>query len=105
MKISNQLTNAVQRAVKSLNSVTDHIATLPELGDIDSLMEILEEWDARYKEYCEDHDTESDNPVGTTYNSSCGTNMEYYVESDDMHSLSLVFRNLKQMQQERSNVK
>lgn len=92
----NSLKDKIQSAQRSLGSVIETIDDLPKLEALNDLMTVLDIWDYRYKEHCTMVDEDNGLEEGTTYNADFGESIEYYVECDDMHSLSKAFRALKQ---------
>lgn len=81
----------LSRALKAIEeepSTAEKVATL-------ELIEVCKALDAGYEEWCIEHDESYGDEPGTTYNSELGTSMEFYVEADTFHRLSLAIRKLK----------
>lgn len=78
--------NYIDAALKDLNEA-------PEKNDIAELLYLLKELDAYYKEWCTEHDEETGEDEGTTYEH--GVSLEFYLEAEDMHDISLALRKLE----------
>lgn len=89
------LHDKINRSLQTLKQVKTEIEQLPTIQDLSTVMDVLECWEHRYKEWCDEVDEEEGIEVGKSYNDSYGHSIEYYVEAHEMHALSLAFRNLK----------
>ena len=93
------INDQIKRSIHMLNGIAEELNSLPHVQALTDLMSVLEDWDCRYKEHCSDVDEQEGLDDGTTYNADCGEYIEYYVETDEMHTLSKAFRALKAQQQ------
>lgn len=78
--------NYIDAALKDLNEA-------PEKSAIAELLYLLKGLDTYYKEWCAEHDETVGDDEGTTYEH--GVSLEFYLEADDMHDLSLALRKLE----------
>lgn len=80
-------------AIKHLEEAKDTIAETPDKDFISSLLDALRTIEEYYKyEWCPEQDEDVGNPKGTTYED--GTSIEFYIESDLWHRVSLQLRKL-----------
>jgi len=79
--------NIIQQAAKDLESA-------PEKADIVELIDACERVDLYYKErFCEELDADYEEAEGTTYEN--GISLEFYIEADWWHDISLALRKLR----------
>ena len=53
---------------------------------------IIQALDERYKDWCKEQDEDAGDLEGTCY--AEGTSMEFYIESDDWHNISVQLRKI-----------
>lgn len=83
---------AIKNAISILENVLHRMDVEPAAGAITDLVEACKVIDDHYKMYCEEFDVDDDVPRGTTYNE--GVNIEFYIEADWWHDVSLALRKL-----------
>jgi len=86
------ITNKLNRAKNLINNAIEQIKSAPEKEAVVELIEACQALDVQYKEWCKEQDEDTGEPNGTCYNE--GTSMEFYIESDDWHNISLQLRKL-----------
>jgi len=86
--IVQKLTNAkayIDYAIDLLNET-------PEKNALAELIQACKALDNYYKEYCDGIDEDRGESIGTTYNE--GISMEFYIEAEAFHDISLALRKL-----------
>jgi len=68
----------------------------PEVSAISELLAACEPIEMYYKQWCDEHDDETGDTPGNTYKH--GTSLEFYIEADWWHDVSLALRKLKEKQ-------
>ena len=89
MKIEDRLEyakNYIDAALKDLEES-------PEKSAIAELLNTIKSVDGYYKEWCAEFDDEHGDPEGSTYEH--GVSIEFYIEAEDWHDISLALRKLE----------
>jgi len=86
------ITNKLNMAKNLINNAIEEIKNAPEKESIIELIASCQALDVYYKEWCKEQDEDTGDPVGTCYKE--GTSMEFYIESDDWHNISIQLRKL-----------
>ena len=89
MKIEHRL----QYAKNYIDAVLEDLEKTPEKSDIAELLYQVKCLNMGYQEWCKEMDEERGDPEGTCYEH--GVCIEYYMEAEDMHDLSLALRKLE----------
>ncbi len=82
------------KAKMLIDEAIGELKSTPEKKIIAELLAACEIIDAHYKEACDDIDDALREKQGTAYRD--GWNMEYYIESDWWHQVSIQLRKLKE---------
>lgn len=77
----------IEQVIEDLNAVPSDKVLIAEL--LDALAPLEE----RYEDFCQGCDEDFGEAPGTTYQD--GTSMEFYIESNDWHRISLVLRKIR----------
>jgi len=88
----------LQQVENLLTRIRERIEADEDIGLLAELMETVGVLDERYKEFCDEIDREDGEEVGSMYNDEFGPNIEFYIEADDWHKISLAFRKLRNSQ-------
>ena len=81
-------------AASLIQSAKQDLNTIPEIEAIQQLIQVCEAIDRHYREdFCPSVDDESGEEKGTTY--KYGVCMEYYIEAEWWHNVSLALRKLR----------
>jgi hypothetical protein len=90
----NTLIEKLLAAKTRLDDVISLLEHEPELGAISDLIEACEDIDYYYKHHvCKERDDGDGLVDGTTYKN--GMNVEFYIEAEDWHRVSLALRKLR----------
>jgi len=82
------------RARRLIEDVEEKLKEAPELEAIVELLDAVEKLDNNYRDcFCHDCDLNWGEEPGTTYEG--GTSMEFYIESDWWHDVSMALRKLR----------
>jgi len=84
----------LQYAIVYINRAIRNLAKVPEKQAIHEVLEMCGAIDERYKEFCSEFDEQDGLPEGTTYGKEDGISIEFYLEADDWHKVSLALRKL-----------
>lgn len=88
----------IEQHIRTIEGLLAHIRVYLEadktIGITKELVDALNGFDEIYKEYCEGIDETNNEEPGTTYNNPYGPNIEFYIEADDWHRVSLALREL-----------
>ena len=93
MNINGKLTVALNYIRSAQNDLNDTENANKQA--IAELIEACESIDANYREFCEWNDDAYGEPIGTTYKE--GINIEYQIEADWWHDVSLALRKLRSL--------
>jgi hypothetical protein len=89
---------STERAISDLEMALEQLKKNRAVGLSAELLDAIEALDEHYKEFCSELDIQDDLEPGTTYNDDCGVPIEFYIEADDWHNISLAFRNMRKSQ-------
>ena len=78
-----------------LRAVENELKTEKDVGLTADIIRALTKMDERYREFCNRFDEEDGKDLGTTYEDDFGPSVEFYVEADHWHELSLALRQWK----------
>jgi len=81
------------RAKNLIDVSLNDLRTAPEKADISELLDQVQKLDNYYKEWCDEFDTDDEAELGTTYRD--GIWVEFQIEADWWHEISLAFRKLR----------
>ena len=82
----------IERITILSRSVVTDLKKAPEKEAIVSLLQVCQELDLYYQEYCRDDELEYYRDKKNTY--ELGLNMEFYIEGSQWHEVSIALRKL-----------
>lgn len=94
------LINTIEDIEFQLSQVRESLERDEKIGLTDEMIATLKLLDFHYQEYCAELDKEYNEPEGTTYNNKYGPSIEYYIEADMWHDVSLALRQLTRTEDE-----
>lgn len=83
----------LKKAKQYLDNVIVKLDEAPEKIEIAELIAACQKLDNYYADFCEEIDEEYGDEKGTAYKN--GFSLEFYIESDNWHEISLALRRLK----------
>jgi len=84
----------IEQAKRLLSTVEEDLKNAPEKANITELMEACEKLDRYYKSrFCAEIDSEYGEEPGTTYED--GISLEFQIEADWWHDISVALRNFR----------
>lgn len=85
-----QIDLVIRRLQEIRNEIESKQDSIPVIED--GLIDRLESIDLIYRDFCAELDMEYEDELGTQYKSASGPNVEFYIEADDWHAISLLLR-------------
>jgi hypothetical protein len=82
----------LQTAKRYLDAAIQDLETAPEKTALVDLLRAIRSIDNYYKDWCDEIDEENNDTQGTTYEE--GVSMEFYIEADWWHDVSVALRKL-----------
>lgn len=84
----------LEMANKWLTNAIESLDNLPTEAVIADLIEAVESIDSYYKDWCDEMDEDNGDEIGTAYENSAY--IEFYIEADWWHKVSLALRKIKE---------
>jgi len=88
-----EIEDSLIRAKNLIDISLNDLRTAPEKADISELLDQIQKLDDHYKRWCDEYDKLQGEEIGTTYKH--GVCLEYYIEAEWWHDISLAFRKIK----------
>lgn len=92
LDVVDALSYDMKSVIRGMERIKAKLEDTPEINLIRDLLDAIRGFDAIYKEACDNFDLDFGETPGTSYNE--GMTVEFYIESDDWHQVSLALRQL-----------
>lgn len=91
------LLSKLEGAIRFIQQGIEEIEKAPQMNAILGLIEACQHIEERYEQFCVEQDEDAGDESGTTY--KYGVSLEFYIEADDWHRISLQLRKLRELEE------